>query len=89
MMTDNQWTTEYPKRVGNYWFYGWASAHSRDSLRVKPFYRWVKVRQTRNSLMYCTDAEILFPASNPMMGLWKKFDLPDIPDDFEERVRND
>ena len=75
-MMKMNWTKEWPKTPGSYWFYGW-----RFGSWIKdhdPELSYVEVRKTMNSIAYITSGHLLYK-SEGARGFWKKCELPELP----------
>ena len=70
-----EWTREWPKQAGRYWFLGYDFGSGHDQpVRLHN----VSVRKIRNGFMYICDGHFIYPGKAE--GLWCKAELPPWPD---------
>jgi hypothetical protein len=74
--TEPEWTGEVPTEPGNYWMYGWTSAHNRGS----PRRRLVKVQKTRSGAsIYVTEGRFIYTPALIGLSLWTPAEIPQAP----------
>jgi hypothetical protein len=72
------WTKAWPKKAGDYWFYGWRFGKSEHD--PNPELSFVEVFVSSNGIpMYATRGHFL-SVSEGAIGLWTKANLPKLPD---------
>jgi hypothetical protein len=71
----SQWSTEWPVRVGSYWFYGWRTK-GRD---CPPVLFFVEARMMMWGIVYVT-ANLYLSPSDGSAGLWLPAEAPQPPD---------
>jgi hypothetical protein len=85
-----EWTKEWPKEKGEFWFYGWA--HRRydveSMLYCEPEISLVKVRGTaiEGSFAYIAGSHFIY--EKQAIGVWKPAELPEVPENIDD-ILND
>lgn len=69
------WQTEWPKTVGEWWFYGWQYGDKQSPPRL----HLVRVRKIQNGFMIVGDGRFWYE-SEGAIGKWMKADMPKLPD---------
>lgn len=59
MNTMKKWSKQFPKKQGNYWFYGYRYGRVSCGHPCKPEYMFVKVRKCSNGLLYMADGQFM------------------------------
>ena len=73
-----EWTTEFPKEVGNYWFYGYRYGKVSCDQACEPEWMIVKVRKCANGLLYEAKGQFMYE-SEVEEAHFAPVDLPDFP----------
>ena len=58
-----KWSKKFPKKVGNYWFYGYRWGKSYLGKEVEPEWMVVRVRKCANGVLYiASDGTFMYPS---------------------------
>lgn len=82
----SEWTKEWPKKAGDYWFYGWEFGRMKNIYTgepIPPELCHVKVKKCVNGLIFVTNGHFFYKAEGAI-GIFSKVDMPIIPDFFEK-----
>ena len=78
-----KWTTKFPTKVGNYWFYGyrygkwWAKGSTYERIH-EPEWMIVKVKKCANGLLYMADGQFMYE-SEVEEPHFMPLELPELP----------
>jgi len=73
-----KWSTKFPKKEGNYWFYGYRYGKISCGQVTKPERMIVKVRKCANGMMYAADGQFMYEAEVEEAH-FAPFELPEFP----------
>jgi hypothetical protein len=73
-----EWTREFPKEEGYYWFYGKRYGVSSLSKDKPPELMLVKVNKIRNGFSYVADGQFMY-RTEPTEYYFQKAKLPKLP----------
>ncbi len=73
-----QWTTEWPKETGLFWFYGYRYGKISCGNKCKPELMLVKAQKIQNGFMYLADGNFMFKRETEEAHFLKA-ELPKIP----------
>lgn len=74
-----KWTKEWPKKAGNYWFYGYRYGKISCGRKCEPEYCFVKVSEISNGLMFTADGQFMFK-NETEDAHFQEFELPEPPE---------
>lgn len=79
-----EWTTKFPKKVGNYWFYGyrygkWYGKGTVIEKKNEPEWMIVKVRKCANGLLLEANGQFFYEKEIEE-GHFAPVELPDFPE---------
>ena len=74
-----KWSKKFPKKVGNYWFYGYRYGKVSCRVESKPEWMIVKVRNCANGLLYQADGQFMYE-SEVEEAHFAPLELPDFPE---------
>jgi hypothetical protein len=76
----SEWTKEWPRKEGEYWFYGWLWGDTKnfDGKPKDPQLEYVAVTKIPNSIVYVTQGALIYK-SEKHIGLWSPIELPELP----------
>ena len=75
-----KWTKEWPKKAGNYWFYGYRYGKISCGRECEPEYCFVEVREISNGLMFTANGQFMFKCETEDAH-FQKAELPEPPKD--------
>ena len=78
-MKNGDWSTEFPKEVGEYWFYGYRYGKISVGREVEPELMFIEARRCSNGFLYIAAGQHMFE-SEVEEPHFKKVDLPELPD---------
>ena len=78
-----KWSTKFPKKEGNYWFYGYRYGKhwgvGQGASVNKPEWMVLTVRKCANGLLYMADGQFMFE-SEVEEAHFAPFELPEFPE---------
>ena len=72
------WQTEFPKKEGKYWFYGYRFGKASMGGEREPELMYVEVHKAQNGLMYVANGHFMFE-NEVECPHFKEIELPDLP----------
>jgi hypothetical protein len=73
-----KWTTEFPVKEGNYWFYGYRYGKVSCGQECEPEWMVVRVRKCANGLLYIADGQFMYK-SEVEDAHFAPLELPEFP----------
>jgi len=73
-----KWTTKFPNKVGNYWFYGYRYGKMTSITKNKPEWMIVRVYKCANGLIHAADGQFMYEKELEEAH-FAKFELPEFP----------
>jgi hypothetical protein len=78
-MKNDEWTTEFPKEKGEYWFYGYRYGKISVGRECEPELMFVEVIKSSNGFLYNAAGQMMWE-SEVEEPHFKKADLPELPE---------
>ena len=73
-----KWSTKFPKKEGNYWFYGYRFGKVSWGTANDPDWMIVRVHKCANGMLHIADGQFMY-ASEIEEGHFAKVELPEFP----------
>ena len=77
-MKIEDWSTEFPKEEGEYWFYGYRYGKISCGREEEPELMFVEVRKTSNGFLFIAAGQMMWE-SEVEEPHFMKVDLPELP----------
>ncbi len=78
MSKENNWTKEWPNKLGFYWFYSYRYGKISCGQECEPELMFMTVRKVSGGVMYTADGQFVYK-SEPEEAWFMKVELPELP----------